>query len=329
MHKTSKILGLLSVSLTANAYSLNGNGADALIKRSTAEIRKAAEKVKMVYSHESKVASGNSVAFTGQTFRQVLLADLTKFMKSLDVGAYAETEEDLLEVLTSYYEFDLNADPFAEDAINGDSEFEVLPKTKTPMEVTEGYIYADLTSSNKQPLNKLAGNDNALYHGRLLGWDSDLVSGIDLSSVDYDGKNDGFVEPEDLISAIFTAYAQRAVNGESFTVPNGSLASQRIDAARITKDGLDLAQLTEKFTQGALSFSQTARDYLSVDLSNSKGLNASDNKAAKDGKAYTALEHHWDEGFGYMGPAKDILAYSKRNLRDYTLKIQTKMAVFL
>ena len=309
---------LLSTMLLAAPAIAGTSYQDAIdtLKSAPEEITEVTAKTPTTYRFNSQLSSGNSVSFTGQTFRQVLISDLVSLMKSYKVGEYNETSEDMMESLVSYFEFDMNADVFAEDAINGLSYFNLQPRDieGKAAEILEGLYYEDLNSSSKQIANKLAGNDNKLRHGRLLGWDSNVVANQNLKDIDYDGQKDNFVEPEDLIVSFFTAYSERVADGQTFTVPNGSLEPQRIDQAMITESGLDLAQLTEKFIHGALSFSQATGDYLSTDLGSTKGLNASNDVAYKDGKNYTKLEHHWDEGFGYVGAAKDVLEYSKLEL---------------
>lgn len=96
----------------------------------------------------------------------------------------------------------------------------------------------------------------------------------------------------------------------TFTVPNGALKPQVVAKAGTMPDGRDLAQLTQKFLHGAVSYSQAARDYFSIDLGDSKGLNVDNSVPAKQGKPYTAMEHHFDEAFGYFGASRDYLSYT-------------------
>ena len=80
-------------------------------------------------------------------------------------------------------------------------------------------------------------------------------------------------------------------------------------------NGVDMKQLIQKFLLGSVNFSQAAGDYLSTDLNSTKGLNASDSEPYKAGANYTALEHHWDEAFGYFGAARNYLEYSDFDLK--------------
>jgi hypothetical protein len=72
-----------------------------------------------------------------------------------------------------------------------------------------------------------------------------------------------------------------------------------VSSVYLTEQGHDLQQLIQKFLGVAIGFSQGADDYTDDDTEG-KGLMATHSEAA-DGKAYTALEHAWDEAFGYFG----------------------------
>lgn len=92
-----------------------------------------------------------------------------------------------------------------------------------------------------------------------------------------------------------------------------------LSAVHLTEDGRDLQQLLEGFLRVGIAFSQGADDYLDDDL-DGKGLNA-DHSALQDGKSYTALEHGWDEGFGYFGGARNygMLSFAERALGAFDI----------
>ena len=165
---------------------------------------------------------------------------------------------------------------------------------------------------NKDLNGKIAGNDNPLLHGRLLGWEKS-VGGIDLLSIDYDGKKDSYVESEDFVQGIVGLLAKQAVNGETSIADDG-LDGQRISQTYVLSSGVDYAQLLQEFLHGAVSYSQATRDYLSTDLGTSKGLNAANDEPAAPGVAFTTMEHHWDEAFGYFGAARDFLSYTDEQI---------------
>lgn len=58
--------------------------------------------------------------------------------------------------------------------------------------------------------------------------------------------------------------------------------------------GIEYAQLVQKGLIGAVFFDQMVNVYLGTEKM------AADNKTIVEGKSYTQLEHHWDEGYGYM-----------------------------
>jgi hypothetical protein len=73
----------------------------------------------------------------------------------------------------------------------------------------------------------------------------------------------------------------------------------------VTPDGRDLKQLTQKFLLGAITYAQATDDYLDEGLS----LDA-DNEEPTDDGLYTALEHNFDEAFGYFGAARHYLSFT-------------------
>lgn len=104
--------------------------------------------------------------------------------------------------------------------------------------------------------------------------------------------------------------------------------------------GYDYTQLISKFTMGAVFYNQAVDNYLDEKLAADKKPN---NKAYKEGAAYTGKEHVWDEAFGYFGaPAhtlsltpKEVVAISKRKPdafakadanKDGVVDLKTEMA---
>lgn len=78
--------------------------------------------------------------------------------------------------------------------------------------------------------------------------------------------------------------------------------------AYTTDDGVDLSQMINKVLIGAVPYYQATGVYL-------QGLLERDNSEARDGEdPYTAMEHAWDEAFGYFGAARDYTRYSDEQL---------------
>ena len=305
-----------NIALFTAALSLNVNAsnildqANEILKNAPKEIIEVMNSAPSSYDYTSKFSRSKSVSYTGQAFRQVLIHDIKSYMTTLKRGGHDKV--DTLAALKSYSSYNESADAYVEEIINGDSFFKVRAKdlNGNSIYIAEGDIYSDIQSPGKNLSGKIAGNDNSLRRGELKGWNSMKVGNLKLNSIDADGKNDNFIEPEDLIIALYKTAANQAENSEVFTIKNGDIGIQRISGAYITEDGLDLSQLVQKFYHGAVSYSQAARDYLSTDLAPNKGLNVDNTKPDKAGKAYTKMEHHFDEAFGYFGAARDYKNYS-------------------
>ena len=83
-----------------------------------------------VYAFQSQFGSQDSVNYTGQTFRQLLIHDLTAFVKSLEAGGYGGIESDLMTAFNSYYRYQYDRDSDAPGAINGFQSFSFRPKNR-------------------------------------------------------------------------------------------------------------------------------------------------------------------------------------------------------
>ncbi|MCY4523303.1 MAG: DUF4856 domain-containing protein [Halobacteriovoraceae bacterium] len=272
------------------------------------------------YRFSSRFDGKDSVSYHGQIFRQILINDLKKFMGTLERGRHNHTGDIqssvdiMMDVLNSYFAYRSDNDNTANPlVVNAMSSFSLSAKDKDQFPLPLGQeelpisTYGELLGDGKNLLSKIAGNDNTVWERNLRrrelkGWGNSLLA-IDLFTVDRDGAGDEYVEPEDLIDAFFRITAQLSVDGEDFLVPNGELPAQSVSEAYITENGLDLAQLTQKFLHGAVSFSQAASDYLYT------GLSADNKTSYKDIHNYTAREHHWDEAFGYFGAARNFMDY--------------------
>ncbi len=238
------------------------------------------------YGFESRFEPGvDSVSYSGQTFRQVLIASLTAELDAIQdeidneskVFAAGEVRDRLL----FYYQFD------------ADTSLEVPHLVATdpaPLQSTFGDI-----SGGANLTDKIAGNDEVGQHkdwsSEFVGWTADGPEGLVL---------DWFDE----VDALAVAYS----SGTIPQAPNGA----QITKFYVTAEGLDHQQLIQKFLLGAVNFSQGTDDYLD-DADEGKGL-LTDNTMPDEDAPYTALEHQWDEGFGYWGGARDYLAYTDDEL---------------
>ena len=166
-----------------------------------------------------------------------------------------------------------------------------------------------------QPIGRAQRGVTVDTYGALEGKGKNLRESI--AGENLKGWNTGiYSKPEDLINSWLQTAARLATSGEDFLVPNGSLDAQRISRATITEEGLDLAQLVQKFLHGSVSFSQAASFYLHRD----KGLMGDNTQEYDDpinGKThFTELEHNWDQAFGYFGASRNFLAYTTETLKE-------------
>ena len=74
-------------------------------------------------------------------------------------------------------------------------------------------------------------------------------------------------------------------------------------------NGVEYTQLIAKGIMGACFYYQATSVYTGADKMNV------DNSANEDGKDYTAMEHHWDEAFGYFGAPVDFTSASTTGYR--------------
>ena len=78
--------------------------------------------------------------------------------------------------------------------------------------------------------------------------------------------------------------------------------------AYTSDDGVDMSQMINKVLIGAVPYYQATGVYLN-------SLLERDNSEARNGTdPYTAMEHAWDEAFGYFGAARDYFRYTDAQL---------------
>ena len=237
--------------------------------------------VPSTYEFDSRFTDGSSVAYSGQTFRQVLVSSLKEEMSVIqdEIASGAVFEDgEVAARLMFYYRFD--------SASSGDIPH-LLSTSPAPLQSTWNDI-----SSDKDLEGKIAGNDEVGQHK---DWTTEMVGW------------DAAASPSDLIVQWIEAVDDLAVAYSAGDIPDDPEGAQ-IESFYISPEGLDYQQLIQKFLLGAVNFSQGADDYLDDDIEG-KGL-LSDNTEAVEGKSYTALEHQWDEGFGYWGGASNYLDYT-------------------
>jgi hypothetical protein len=243
--------------------------------------------IPITYAFESHLLAGeSSVNYSGQVARQILIKSLYSYIDGLtakidDQSVLARTGL-IVEKLDFFYSFD--------GSIAGDTPHGL----SSDLGMKQASI-GDISTSAKL-INKTAGNDKTGQYKDwntvgLMGWPSMLV-----------------VTPEGLVRQWFQAIEDQAMARQAGNPPLDP-SGAAITKTFVTPEGLDLKQLLQKFLMGAVSYSQGTDDYLDDDIAG-KGLNSQNTTPEKDGKAYTSLEHIWDEGFGYFGAARDYKSYT-------------------
>jgi hypothetical protein len=233
------------------------------------------------YAFESALVPGeSSVSYSGQVARQLLMADMKAAIGGLTDTIDANPNQFGTPGIVQDY---LAGVYYTGDLLDGASEH-MLSFSAEAEQLT-----FDEVSSGKNLKDKTAGNDTVTDHKdwstEFVGWDHTSVTSPESLVMHFLGQLDDNV----------VTYA----TGGDLTGIDGST----VDKLYLTTEGTDLQQLLQKFLGVAVAFSQGADDYMDDDV-DGKGLNADHVSPAKEGSTYTALEHAWDEGFGYFGAAR-------------------------
>lgn len=101
----------------------------------------------------------------------------------------------------------------------------------------------------------------------------------------------------DDIATASVSFASAASDGQAGTLTSGT-STYLFDA-----NGRDLAEIIEKSTMGAVFLYQALNVYFGDSKMNVDNTTALD---PSNGEYYTAMEHHWDEAFGYFGVETDF-----------------------
>ena len=254
---------------------------------------------------------GQTPAWPQPIFQQILINDLKVFMESLSRGGhdyFGDEEQSIMamvDALNSYYSYDENKKRLL--GIKNTSSFHISAQDDDhfPLPLGQNGVqfisYGQLAGREKNLEDNMARKSkNNLVRGELKGWNTDTLEGISLSSFNPDSH----VQPEDFIHMLFQVTASLAVSGEEFFILNGNEKPQHITEAFITEQGLDLAQLVQKFLHGAVSFSMASTHHLAFDWETIKN---------DEDRAWAAW--HWDQAFGYFGASRNFINYKGKG--DY------------
>jgi len=244
------------------------------------------------YGFASKFNDGeSSISYTGQTARHVLINELKGYIGSglqadIDANMFT-TKDEVLAKLNSYYTTtDDQYDNFAITSFGDDAEQKFM---------------ANISSSTKNLKGKVAGQDTGGQHK---DWSTEFVG----------WGAAGTISPDGLIVEFFDQLADNAVEVIGGAVRVDPITGEAI-SVYVNTNGTDLQQLVQKFLLMSITYSQSADDYFDF-TTDGKGLHSSilNIEPKSDGANYSTLEHHFDEGFGYFGAARDYLSYNDNEI---------------
>ena len=234
------------------------------------------------FTNSTYVADSDSVSYTGQVARQLLITGMVDYMEAMTESGADEA------TFAADLDFYMNGDG-ANDALTG---FRLQNGAADGSDILNAVTYGDI-SSGKNLDGKIAGGN-----GEGGGETSKLISDF----FGWDGLSADAL-PIDLVDSWTAALAAQASDGLSLTIPtvDGDVV---VDSVQFDAAGRNYRQLLQKFLMGAVSFSQGTNDYFQADWTEQVTLQEG------VGKNYTEAEHNYDEAFGYYGAA--------RNNNDYT-----------
>jgi hypothetical protein len=235
------------------------------------------------YKFESKlITDESSVGYTGQIARHALISELTSYIGAglqadIDANEFADKQA-VIAKLNSYFRTTSNQ-------YENNFALNFLADTKQP-------FITNISSSAKNLVGKIAGNDASRMRKDWTDGTSFVGAGADMT-------------PEDLVDVYFDQLADNAVDAN---IRLDEATNSPITKVYVNTDGTDLKQLLQKFLLMSITYSQATDDYLD------EGLAIDNIDPRGTGKADTALEHGFDEGFGYFGAARNYLEYTDKEI---------------
>tara|TARA_Y100000590_G_scaffold467352_1_gene645963 strand:- start:2796 stop:4076 length:1281 start_codon:yes stop_codon:yes gene_type:complete len=145
----------------------------------------------------------------------------------------------------------------------------------------------DAGTGNPATLLSMMANDNE---------SRTILTTTDPTSVQTTYRSISSSHLNDRLTAV-SSYTIPGYDSDAGTLINGWV--QELAAAGKTRpSGVRLDQMIQKTLWGAVSYWQGTSKYMSK-------IPTDDNAVSDDGDPWTAMEHHWDESFGYFGAARD------------------------
>ena len=147
---------------------------------------------------------------------------------------------------------------------------------------------ADAGSGDATTLLSMMANDNANQ--------AILSSAGDMSTVQTKYHDISTSHLNDRLTAV-ESYIIPGYDANAGTLVNGWVQECVVNG-KTRANGVRLDQITQKTLWGAVSYWQATSKYMSK-------IPNDDNSMQSGDANYTAMEHHWDESFGYFGAALD------------------------
>ena len=146
--------------------------------------------------------------------------------------------------------------------------------------------------------DNVGGGNTATIYSMMANDDPNLAiySASGLNTVQTNYQDISTSQLNDRLAAV-TSYTDPGYNANAQDMIAGWVAESEIYSVR--PGGLDLGQMAQKVMWGAIAYWQGTSKYMSK-------IPNDDNSVSDEGDPYTAMEHHWDESFGYFGAARDF-----------------------
>ena len=245
-----------------------------------------------VYAYTNSIYSpgteSDSVSYTGQTARHLLISGMVDYMEAMEESGQIKTQ----------YMTDLEFFMSGDGADGASTGFVLKNGESDGSDVDDAATYGAV-SSGKNLDGKIAGGNgesggetSKLIDNEFFGWSD----GLALGSL-----------PIDLVDLWIDQLATQASDGISVTISTVD-GDANVSSVQYDAHGRNQRQLLQKFLLGAVTFSQGTNDYFQADF-------AAQITVQEGSKNYSAGEHNYDEAFGYYGAARDNKAYSDAEAR--------------
>lgn len=180
----------------------------------------------------------------------------------------------------------------------------------------DNYLKTGLTTDlSAQKMKDMFENKNGAFADASLNAATDKViiskTAQSFSAVDADAERQRFIGYFNELQRVSMLRSQVAEEGKA-----GTLGGKRL----VDEKGIEYNQLVQKGLMGAMMLDQICNIYLGDEQQ------AADNTSKVSGKNYTALEHHWDEAYGYLTSNE---VYPKKDPADATKYLETFLGSYV